>query len=122
MKDQFDAHWVFGKGASYPDCAGYTDHETSKDAADAIEGSGRAQTLRSKTKRLLIDQRNTCMWIDGHFEGEGMTADEIAEALEEPILSIRPRVAELHKQGLIEKTGERRKSSNGRMSHVWKLV
>lgn len=107
----------------YPTTAGYTEHETSKDAANAIEGSGRAETLRAEVLRVLrVEQAMhdrpyaTTQWAPG------MTADEIAAELGESILSVRPRVAELNKRGLIVKTGERRRSSGGRMSHVWRLA
>ena len=41
------------------------------------------------------------------------TADEIALRLGLPVLSVRPRVAELKKRGALYPTGERRKNSNG---------
>lgn len=97
----------------YPNRAGYTEHSTSMDAAVAIEGTGRAARLRDKVQSALR--------YSGLIYTEGLTADEIAYRLGESPLSIRPRVAELHKQGLIEPTGERRKSSGGRPSHVWRL-
>ena len=101
----------------YPNTAGYTSPDTSKDAADAIEGSGKAQTLRNGVYRVLrVDSRTWPTYA------VGLTADEIAAELGESPFSIRPRITELRKRGLIEPTGERRKSSNGRMSHVWRLV
>lgn len=98
---------------SYPATAGYTNDDTSRDAATAIESSGRAKVLR---ERVLWTFRQTVCGIRLSF-----TADEIADNMNESILSIRPRVSELHKQGLIEPTGERRRSSGGRPSHVWRL-
>ena len=44
---------------------------------------------------------------------------ELSHRLDQCIFSVRPRVAELHKQGKIRATGERRKSDNGKSSHVW---
>lgn len=106
---------------TYPTRAGFTEHTTSKDAADAIEDSGKAQTLRDEVVRVLrIEQASAQRFIA--TKAYGMTADEIAAELGESVFSIRPRVAELHKRGVIVKTGERRKSSNGRPSHVWRLV
>lgn len=90
----------------YPDHAGFKERATSKDAADAIEGSGRAATLRKKV-------------LDWFEDGNTGTADECADALHETILAIRPRVSELHNKGLITRTGARRRSSGGRMAHVW---
>lgn len=113
----------------YPDTAGYTDDLTSKDAADAIETSGKAPKLREEILELFnqwkwdgpnatIDCENGYLIAKSKYSG---TADEIALHLQESILSVRPRVAELHKQGFIERTGERRPSSNGRASAVWRL-
>jgi hypothetical protein len=101
----------------YPESAGYTEPTTSKSAADTIEGSGRARTLREEVFRVL--RLSTRLYGPAC---NGMTADEIAAEMGESVFSVRPRVAELHKQHLIEPTGERRKSSNGRASHVWRLV
>ena len=101
---------------NYPEIAGYTEPTTSRDAATAIESSGRAKALRERV--LAVFKKDVSEWP---FLS-GLTADEVAEWLCESILSIRPRVAELHKQGLIEPTGERRKSSGGRPSHVWRLA
>jgi len=50
----------------------------------------------------------------------GLTADEIAAALDESVLAVRPRVSELFHAGLIEKTGERRRNHSGLCAHVWK--
>jgi predicted ArsR family transcriptional regulator len=50
----------------------------------------------------------------------GLTADEIAAALDESVLAVRPRVSELFHAGLIEKTGERRPNASGLCAHVWK--
>ena len=49
-----------------------------------------------------------------------MTADEIAARLGASVLSIRPRVTELRKEGLIEPTGERRPNRSGRSANVWR--
>lgn len=108
----------YGWYHSYPMAAGYTEPTTSKNAALAIEGSGRAATLRREILECL-DQFPEA----GRDAGKVcMTADELAAFLEEPVLSIRPRVAELNAMGMIEKTGLRRISSGGRASHVWRLV
>lgn len=105
----------------YPNTAGYTEPTTSKAAADAIEETGRAQTLMDEVLRVLRIACRTNKWLIDPELYEGLTADEIAAELGESVFSVRPRVAELHKRGLIEPTGERRKSSNGRASHVWRL-
>lgn len=93
----------------YPQSAGYSEPTTSRDAATAIESSGRAAKLRERVITLF-----RC--------GYRLTADEAAAMLDEPILSIRPRIAEAHKLGKLQPTGERRASSGGRPSHVWRLT
>ena len=50
----------------------------------------------------------------------GLTADEVAAALDESVLAVRPRVSELFHAGLIAKTGERRLNRSGLRAHVWK--
>lgn len=94
---------------TYPKHAGWKDSTTSRDAAIAIEKTGRAATLRED--------------VLAYFRtGRDATADEVAEALKESPLSVRPRVAELKASGLLIETGIRRKSSTGRSSHVWKAA
>lgn len=93
----------------YPTTAGWREDTTSKDAALAIESSGRASNLRGRVKAFF----------DGGGEG---TADEVAALLKERPGTIRPRVSELNKQGFIVQTGVRRASSEGRSSHVWRAA
>lgn len=91
---------------SYPESAGFKEKGgTSQEAAEAFQG--KAATLRGKVLELLRT-------------GEELTADEIAESLEETVLAIRPRVSELHRVGRIEKTGERRKNASGMSAAVWR--
>lgn len=91
----------------YPLFAGWKDGTTSRDAAQAIEASGKAPNLRLLVQAFF------------NVGGTG-TSDEIAASLKESPLSIRPRITELFKLGLIERTGERRLSSEGRPSHVYR--
>lgn len=93
---------------TYPSRAGYKAEGTSQDAANAIEGSGRAARLRTA--------------VLGFYARQNGTADECAEALGESPFSIRPRCSELVKQGRLVRTGERRKSSEGGASAVLKLA
>lgn len=92
----------------YPDRAGYKAPGTSQDAANAIEGSGQASRLRSAVLAFY-----------GRQEG---TPDQCAASLGESILSIRPRCSELLMQGKLYRTGERRKSSEGRAQAVLALA
>lgn len=91
----------------YPLFAGFKESTTSRDAAQAIEATGRAATLRDKVEAF-------------YATGRTGTADEVAAYLGESPFSLRPRVSELFRQGLIERTGERRASSEGRPSHVYR--
>jgi predicted ArsR family transcriptional regulator len=50
------------------------------------------------------------------------TADEAADYASVSPFAMRPRFTELHKAGKIEDTGERRTSSQGKTSAVWRLV
>ena len=91
---------------SYPHTAGYREPTTSKDAAETIEASGRAQTLRDR--------------VLAHFDaGHQSTADEVALALNEPFRAVQPRCSELRAKGFIKPTGIRRIGSGGGSSHVW---
>lgn len=100
---------LFQYADTYPRRAGYKEATTSREAANGIEATGRAARLRDD--------------VLAYFKaGRQATADEVAEALEESVLSIRPRVAELKAAGLIVETGVRRRSSTGRSSHVWRVV
>ncbi len=94
---------------TYPMVAGAKERSTSFDAAVAIETTGRAETLRIE-----------CLaWFKHGFVG---TADQLAHAMNESILSVRPRCSELHIRGLIEKTGRRCKADGGRAAHCWRAV
>jgi len=94
---------------TYPHRAGFKEPTTSKEAAKAIDAKGRAATLRDAVLAFFQGGRNA-------------TADEVAEALKESPLSVRPRVAELKAAGKVIETGLRHKSSAGRPSHVWRAA
>lgn len=92
--------------AMYPDFPGYKEQSTSKQAA--VEAASRAGTLRFQCLAAL--------------ELYPMSADQIAYHLDENILSIRPRISELRKMGLIEKTGKRRINDSGKQAIVWRKL
>lgn len=52
----------------------------------------------------------------------GLTADEAATRLGLSILSVRPRVAELHRLGELAPSSERRANESGTLATVWKLA
>lgn len=91
---------------SYPDSPGFKERTTSREAAEAIKP--RSGTLRSRVLQMLS-------WAEG-------TPDEIARRMEESVLAIRPRVTELYRMGLIERTGARRKNASGMSAHVYRVT
>jgi hypothetical protein len=78
--------------------------ESSRIAAETV--ATKAATLRERAYRSLQ-------------EFGDMTADEVAEVLQHPPLSTRPRIAELHQQGRIWPTNLRRPSAGGGTAIVW---
>lgn len=97
------------KMSNYPNRPGYKTEtpSTSKEAAARMETS--ATKLRMRVLRMIQSRR------------DGVTADECAALLGESILSVRPRLSELNKLGSIEATGQRRPSSTGSASAVWRM-
>jgi predicted transcriptional regulator len=54
---------------------------------------------------------------------DALTADELSEQLDLPITSIRPRVSEMRKVGLLADTGARRTHRSGvKASIIWRLT
>lgn len=94
---------------TYPNRPGSKERRgTSEEAAHAVAGS--AAILRNRVLKLL--QR----------PDTALTADEIATQLGESILSVRPRVSELARQGKIARTGAKRFNASGLRAHVWRAV
>jgi predicted ArsR family transcriptional regulator len=91
---------------TYPHLPGFQDTDTSKAAAGSVAPS--AHTLRDAALRVL--------------KSGPRTADEVAAALGESILSIRPRLTELRMMARVYDTGERRKNSSGRSAIVWRAA
>lgn len=91
---------------TYPDSPGFKEPTTSLEAARGLQA--RANSLRRKALVLL--------------KGFGpMTPDELARLMCKTVLAIRPRVTELARMGLIERTGERRKNVSGMSAHVYRI-
>lgn len=99
LKDHF-----FGD-RPFPDTPGYKRPGTSQEAARKVRGS--ANDRRAEALRLII------------ASPAGLTADEVADAMLLPVLSIRPRVSELVAQGRIIEGPTRRKTSSGMSAAVW---
>lgn len=78
------------KGGRYPNVAGYKEPVTSKAAAEKVEASGRASTIRERLLGLF----------ERGFQG---TVYDAGARLEVSQFSLRPRFTELQQQGKIRK-------------------
>lgn len=77
----------------YPNCAGFKEHTTSREAAEYMESSGKASVMRQKCLSTLLVHP--------------MTPKELAMHLDAPLDSVRPRCTELKEQGKIRRIGRR---------------
>lgn len=93
----------------YPDVPGFKKAGTSEAAAEAIKP--RAPTLRNRALAELE-----------RIQPAGLTPDQVARRMGCSVLSIRPRMTELFKLGLIEPTGERRPNASGIEADVWRVA
>lgn len=93
--------------SQYPDAPGFKAPGPSEQAAEQIAPS--AMLLRAAVLKKFED----------HYP-QGRTADEVAGELRQSILSVRPRVSELKRGGLLIDTGERRKNESGMTATVWR--
>ncbi len=92
---------------AYPHQPGARDRDTSSDAAASV--APRAETLRARA-------------LDEIERSNGLTADQVAGRLGMSILSIRPRITELARLGMVRDTGERRRNNSGRRAIVWAAI
>jgi hypothetical protein len=92
---------------AYPNLPGFRVSGPSELAATAIASI--AKTLREQVRNTIAAAPN------------GLTADEVAAQLNKSVLSVRPRVSELHRQGEIRQTGSRGKNASGMTATVWVL-
>ncbi len=92
---------------TYPDTPGFKVAGPSKQAAKAM--TGKAAKMRAAVLAQIAQ-----------YSG-GATADEIAKDLNLSVLSVRPRVSELRRNGEIEQTGGRRKNQSGMTATVWRI-
>jgi DNA-binding IclR family transcriptional regulator len=89
----------------YPGAPGFKVSGPSEQAAEAMATT--ASKLRATVLAQFAEYPN------------GATADEIAKDLDLSVLSVRPRVSELNRLGLIGQTGTRRKNESGMTATVW---
>jgi hypothetical protein len=92
----------------YPDGPGFKVSGPSEQAALAIADV--ARTLREQVRFTIAGSAH------------GLTADEVATKINRSILSVRPRVSELHRQGEIRQTGARGKNDSGMSASVWVIA
>lgn len=92
---------------SYPHHPGSQGRDTSQAAAE--HAADTAPLLR--TRALAVLERSN-----------GLTADEVAGRLGLSILSIRPRITELARDGKVRDSGARRCNASGRKAIVWAPV
>jgi hypothetical protein len=88
---------------SYPHEPGWKEGDTSREAAESM--SLRAVALRKQSYDFIRAYPDH-------------TADEIAFALDESILTIRPRISELRKMQFVRNHG-RGKNRSGKAAHKW---
>ena len=86
---------------------------------DKVSGPSQlaAQTVATTAKRL-----HAAVLEKFKRNPAGLTADEIATSLNCSVLSVRPRVSELNRLGMIEQTGSRRKNESGMTATVWRIA
>ena len=97
----------------YPNVPAVGKTDTSRAAAEQLTAP---RTLRHRVLKAVVNCAN---WSKCD---NGITADQIAFVLGEDILSVRPRVTELNRLGLIRDTGLRRPNRSGRKAIVWKAA
>lgn len=93
----------------YPNAPGFKASGPSEQAASRIAPT--AKVIRAKVLQRYIE-----------IYPQGMTADEAAAELNLSILSVRPRVAELHRDGSLIDTGSRRRNPSGMTATVWRYA
>lgn len=92
----------------YPDAPGFKVAGPSKLAAEKVASTS------TKLRAAVLEEFKQ--------HPAGLTADEIATALNLSVLSVRPRVSELNRLGTIEQTGSRRRNDSGMTATVWRIA
>lgn len=92
---------------SYPDAPGFKSRGTSSLAARRI--APHAEALRDRVFAFLKTNYPAAF-----------TADEVADQIRVSFLSVRPRLSELLRDGMIEPTAERRKNRSGMLARCWR--
>lgn len=82
------------------------------------ERNGTSQAAAESYKGRADVLRNICL---AALAIKDATADEIADAVSESVLSVRPRMSELYRRKMIFKTRSRRKNASGMSAVVWSV-
>lgn len=91
----------------YPDVPG------AKTDGPSLAAANRMRRHDKKLRELALEM----------LRAEGpLTADEVAARLGRTVLSIRPRISQLNKKGLVIDTGERRLNESGSPATVWRAA
>lgn len=93
---------------------------------DTCHSRNQARPARKSTSTLALESVDAkalaSLCLSALKEAGPMTPDETARNLGLSILSIRPRMTELSKAGLIAKTGVRRANVSGCNANEWRAV
>ena len=92
----------------YPDAPGFKVAGPSKLAAEKVAPAS------AKLRSAVLEEFKR--------HPAGLTADEIATLLNRSVLSVRPRVSELNRLGMIEQTKIRRRNGSGMSATVWRIA
>jgi len=84
------------------------------------EAGGPSQRAAEKIAPTVTGLRK--LVLDVFKGGETLTADKVAVRLERSPFSIRPRVAELNKLGLIAAAPDRAVNESGMTAHRWQIT
>ena len=93
----------------YPAAPGFKRGSVDTSAESARRMARRAVLLRHRCAEILRQHP------------EGLTSDEVAAALGQTVLAIRPRVSEMHTTEIVVDTGLRRPNISGHPAAVWRL-
>jgi hypothetical protein len=93
----------------YPGEPGWKGTDTSRAAALAIACS--AKNLRNSVLNVLLD-----------VAPGALSADQVAIRLQRSPLSVRPRISELHRLGLVKRTDHRIKNDSGMTASMWRAA
>lgn len=92
----------------YPYRPGSKGTDTSEAAARKIHRNSRAELLRN----IILQE----------LENGPATNEEIAERIKEDITSVRPRMSQLRRMGLIDDSGKRISNEKGNLVIIWTRI